>query len=469
MGKAWRGAPVPGASAAVVAALVAKTSAAPARASARSAEGEEEETAAPDCSTLPALVAFQVKTAAKARQDLVEQWREVCKPRKQGGVAAQPRGAKVDFPPLFEEWLAARGLADALERQEDQRGWLVYRYKRQAVVASESNWEQAFHGTWWYPLWLILDSGVMLESNDKGLGHDFWEPGVYCTPNLETARWYARPHILFGDGTFHRVMLELRVDPEKRKRERQRGGVQWVFNTSAIAIHGVWIQVNSPPMKGEERVNEWDPLLEALPTSQNHQAAIINPRSGPWPDVEEDDDDVEQYSIPHLGVYGRASASAAPHAKQESCPTWDRAPAALMTAPLSRFSAPSRWNFTSNSASAWSGASAWGVPEEWHGNQSSGPANNGNRWAGSPWAPGPRGSAKGGNKRPGPRSAGREIPERGSVALAMKRPPEVAAPRPRGAAAATEPQPGKWLDMLLEDTEPSAKHQKLESSEAAAA
>eukprot|EP00971_Amphidinium_carterae_P036334 714364-Amphidinium_carterae.2 len=30
-----------------------------------------------------------------------------------------------------------------------------------------------------------LRSGIMLESNDKALGHDFWEPGVYCTPNMK--------------------------------------------------------------------------------------------------------------------------------------------------------------------------------------------------------------------------------------------------------------------------------------------
>ena len=32
---------------------------------------------------------------------------------------------------------------------QDQRGWLVYRYKREGVVTNEEGWEQAFHGTWW--------------------------------------------------------------------------------------------------------------------------------------------------------------------------------------------------------------------------------------------------------------------------------------------------------------------------------
>ena len=57
-------------------------------------------------------------------------------------------------------------------------------------------------------------------------GHDFWEPGVYCTPLVSTAKWYARPHIVFGDGVYHCIMYELRVDPLKIKTERERGGVQ---------------------------------------------------------------------------------------------------------------------------------------------------------------------------------------------------------------------------------------------------
>ncbi|CAK0797190.1 unnamed protein product, partial [Prorocentrum cordatum] len=145
-------------------------------------------------------------------------------------------------------------------------------------VVPGADWEQAFHGTWWYAVWLVLDSGVLLESNDKASGHDFWEPGVYCTPVLETARWYARPHVLFGDGAYHRVLFELRVDPERRKRQRQRGGVQWVFNSSAVSIHAMWVEINAPPDNGEERVNEWDPGLEALPSGRDRPELVVNPR-----------------------------------------------------------------------------------------------------------------------------------------------------------------------------------------------
>lgn len=243
---------------------------------------------------------LRTNDAATIRGKLVDIWRDLCKPRKQGTIAPQPRGCKVDFDPLFQQWLAARGLEDSLERVENQRGWFVYKYKREPVVQPEEWWDQAFHGTWWYPVWSMLESGVLLESDDRALGHDFWEPGVYCSPKLETGRWYARPQVLFADGCYHRVVFELRVDPERRKKNRQRGGIQWVFNSDAVSIYGLWVQVNAPPVKGEERLNDWDPALEALPLGQVIPPEVKNTREGPWPEPEEPDDDTEDWSAPHL-------------------------------------------------------------------------------------------------------------------------------------------------------------------------
>merc|ERR1712187_299892 len=173
------------------------------------------------------------------------------------------------------------------EADENHKTWYRYRYVKDPVITSKDHWETAFHGTWWYSLWSVLESGVFLESNNLDKGHDFWMPGFYCTPHIETARWYARPHILFGDDVFHRLVFELRVDPAKRMANRERGGVQWVFPTSAVALYAVWIQSNAPPKNGEERVNEWDPKLEALPDfCEDPPMAIVNPRDGPWPEVD---------------------------------------------------------------------------------------------------------------------------------------------------------------------------------------
>lgn len=256
-----------------------------------------------------AFRASQVKDAARRRVDLVEKWREASKPRREGAIARMPPVAKADFTTLFEEWLQARNLEDTLERVENQRGWFVYKYKRDPVVKAEETWEQAFHGTWWYSLWSVLDCGVFLESDDKALGHDFWEPGVYCSPMLATGRWYARPQNIFGDGAYHRVLFELRVDPARRKRERQRGGVQWVFPTAAVALHAIWVQVNSPPANGEERVREWEAELEMLPRDDvSHPTPTLTYRLGAngtvvWPDKMEgadleDDEESEEFAVP---------------------------------------------------------------------------------------------------------------------------------------------------------------------------
>jgi len=228
-----------------------------------------------------------------------------------------PPGAREDFDLLFAEWQMARNVLDALERVEDQHGWMVYKYIRPAVVEPEEHWEQAFHGTWWYSVWSVLESGVFLESDDRGKGHDFWEPGVYCTPVRSTARWYARPHNVFGDGVFHRVIYELRVDPERRKRNRQRGGVQWVFPTEAVSLYAVWVQVNSPPAVGEERVNEWEPELEALPPGAvAPPPPTVNPRDlavEGWPDIEDEKwNDGEEDLAPYLAGASWSSGSWTP-------------------------------------------------------------------------------------------------------------------------------------------------------------
>jgi len=57
--------------------------------------------------------------------------------------------------------------------------WSVnLRYDRMPVVKSEEHWARAFHGTWWYSVWLVLESGVFLESNDRDKGRDDQGPGL---------------------------------------------------------------------------------------------------------------------------------------------------------------------------------------------------------------------------------------------------------------------------------------------------
>ena len=140
------------------------------------------------------------------------------------------------FQFLLHRWLKERGLSEYLRRVEDQEGWRCYACAKTPLTNEEKNWTVAYHGTRWYALWLLLSTGALLESDNKGNGHDFWEPGVYCTPLLETANWYGRPHVLFADAVYHQCIVELRVDLRRRKRCRARGGVQWVFPSEAFVI-----------------------------------------------------------------------------------------------------------------------------------------------------------------------------------------------------------------------------------------
>ena len=87
---------------------------------------------------------------------------------------------------------------------------------------------------------------------------------MYCTLLVSTANWYARPHIVFGDGVYHCIMYELRVDPSKIKTERERGGVQWIFPSSAVMLRPVWVATNFSPRAGEPRVDSWDVALEVV-------------------------------------------------------------------------------------------------------------------------------------------------------------------------------------------------------------
>ena len=130
--------------------------------------------------------------AGAARRGLVAAWRDAARPRRQGAVAAatNPTVAR----PAIEQWLGERGLAGAVtyERaslgERAESGWSMYRLRGAVTRPSQGTWATAFHGTCWYAVWSILDSKVLLESDNTALGHDFWEPGLYCSPLVDTAR-----------------------------------------------------------------------------------------------------------------------------------------------------------------------------------------------------------------------------------------------------------------------------------------
>ena len=134
------------------------------------------------------LLTLKTAGAARDAQALMRKWWEASRPKKGGSVPAEPEGAAIDFPGLLHRWLEMRGLTDYLERIEDQKDWQCYRCVKTPLTAEQEKWTVAYHGTRWYALWLLLSTGAMLESDNKASGHDFWEPGVYCTPVLATAK-----------------------------------------------------------------------------------------------------------------------------------------------------------------------------------------------------------------------------------------------------------------------------------------
>ena len=86
-------------------------------------------------------------------------------------------------------------------------------------------------------------------------------------------RTYARPHAMFGDGVYYRVVLELLVDPDRRSTKRKKSGSQWILPESAVAISKVHFLPNDPPETGEERFDLWDETMEALPQGEQAPAA----------------------------------------------------------------------------------------------------------------------------------------------------------------------------------------------------
>ena len=182
-----------------------------------------------------------------------------------------PSACRELFPALFKEWLASRQASHLVSARQSSGDWYVYRLpwmSGERTGFQPGNWVQAFHGTRWYAVWPILNSKVLLESNNHDLGHDFGESGVYCSPLITTARSYGIPHDRFGDGVYYRAMLEVIVDLNLRTRRRSKGGEQRVLPSEAVRVKALWVQPNAPPADGEWRFNTWDAALEALPVAQ---------------------------------------------------------------------------------------------------------------------------------------------------------------------------------------------------------
>lgn len=221
-------------------------------------------------------------------QDTVA-WAEYSRSNKIGEFRKQARGkGKQEFQKLnvasdfrdLKRWLGQRKLTEYLTfapmdseelRQTNcsNETAMYAKYENpDSGMAPDSSWRTAYHGTWFYSLRNVLYHGVLLESRNTHIGHEFWEPGVYVSPKFETAREYARAHQMFNDGNYYRCVLKVVYEPDQVKKERERGGGQVVVPSCAVAIIGVIFCADDPPRKGEERFENWSDDLEVIPAKE---------------------------------------------------------------------------------------------------------------------------------------------------------------------------------------------------------
>ena len=214
-----------------------------------------------------------VEIAIKARDTrrLPRHWTNAARRLGRGSIPANPLFKSNDFLPSFQTWLRQRGLTNTLQQESDREvfgreGYKVFKLVGNKLTPQqEQEWALAYHGTRCYALWSILFCGSLLESFDMEAGHNFLFPGTYCTPRLRSAWEYAIPHVLFDDGVYYRVVLELRVNISERIESTTVPDIVWSFPQHAVAIRAIWVLCNAPPGKGEERFDTWKPLLEAVP------------------------------------------------------------------------------------------------------------------------------------------------------------------------------------------------------------
>ncbi len=115
--------------------------------------------------------------------------------------------------------------------------------------------------------------------------------GHYCALDMEYARWFSRPQVLFQDDAFHRVMYRVAFDQSKVKRVRfVMEGTEHVINDGGIVLLSCLMKPNFPPVEHtEERFHDWNPQLEIRPSGCEdfEVPAIVNPRAEQWGDWED--------------------------------------------------------------------------------------------------------------------------------------------------------------------------------------
>jgi hypothetical protein len=129
-------------------------------------------------------------------------------------------------------------------------------------------WVSAYHGGRWYGFWNTIATGWINISSKKGVGHQAGGgDGHYCAVDMEYARWFSRPQVLFEDGALHWVMYRIAFDSSKLKKARfVCEGTEYVVEDGGIVLLSCLMKPNFPPVEHtEERFQTWNPALEIRP------------------------------------------------------------------------------------------------------------------------------------------------------------------------------------------------------------
>ena len=121
--------------------------------------------------------------AEVARGGLTRIWRERAIGKKQKQQECAPTSSHADVAKNMLRWFQLRELNVHLEARPDVPGldegrWQFYRRRDYTPFTSGSKVHTAYHGTWFYALWALLESGCLLESTDTACGHEVWTPGA---------------------------------------------------------------------------------------------------------------------------------------------------------------------------------------------------------------------------------------------------------------------------------------------------
>ena len=81
---------------------------------------------------------------------------------------------------------------------------------------------------------LKLPHANVNKPNGEETSHGFKKSGVYVSVPKEVTSSYARPQVLFGNGEYPKVALEVQVDLERRRKLQRDRSQSWPCPTTPL-------------------------------------------------------------------------------------------------------------------------------------------------------------------------------------------------------------------------------------------